>query len=121
MNELREFVPTPRALEDEVKYSDFVLQVKSELDKIPALRRKELLVDLIVYVCSLVELLLPESNQGSKKKKLVVEILKDLEAPDNLDRLIELTLKSGSVAQKTLYKKGKLWLKKHFLKSSVKK
>lgn len=116
MEHIKEYVKIPHTLKEEHKQHVFKEIVKPDLDKIPVTKRKDILFDLVIYLCSLVELYYIERNKGAVKKQLVLEVLNSWDTNEALSRMIELALESNKVVRKTLWKRAKLWLKKKVLR-----
>lgn len=113
MEYLDEFVRLPQAIKDQKKYKEFVDELVSKLDVLPADKRRVLLEDLVKYSVSLAELYFSERKMGGVKKAAVMESLCKIIPDDgSLDDMVESVLKYGDVMRKSLYIKAKIWLKK---------
>lgn len=116
MEDIKNLVELPKSLKNEAKYNAFVSNVKTDLDKIPLPKKKELLFEVVLYVASLAEMYYSGRKKGDVKKKLVVECLVGVDTNENIERMIDIALQSERFVKKTWYKLMKKWFKKNVLK-----
>lgn len=111
-NNVVELIPPPKPLQNEMDYRVFVDKMRVDLQIVPKHKRKQMLFELICYLCSLCELFFMDRKMGKLKKKVVMDCLEGFDNPETISRMIEIALETGKVEKKTLYKKFKLYLKK---------
>jgi hypothetical protein len=107
-----DFVKLPKALKEVKEQRAFVELVSPDLNKMSIEGKQEITFELVCYLCSVAELFFLDRHQGDIKKKCVVNCLSDVESVENLDKMVELGLKSGEVERITTLKRIKIYLKK---------
>ena len=112
MDTAKSLVDVPDNIKQQKKYTTFISALRPEIEILPMDKRKELVFDLVLYVASLAELYWFGSKKGDVKKRAVLELLNGIEPNNNLEKMLELALRSGQVATKTIYKRIKRFFKK---------